>query len=44
MTKLMMKDFKHILFDAYGTIFDAHLGTLNHWQKLGDEVNSAYIS
>jgi len=40
MSTLALKDVKHAVFDAYGTLFDVHSAAAQHQKKLGDKAQA----
>lgn len=40
MSSLALKDVKHAVFDAYGTLFDVHSAAAQHQKKLGDKAQA----
>jgi len=40
MSTLALKDVKHAVFDAYGTLFDVHSEAAQHQKKLGDKAQA----
>jgi len=40
MSTLALKDVKHAVFDAYGTLFDVHSAAAQHQKKLGDKAQT----